>query len=117
MTEFTRHDLPADITVFAGEFDSQPLVFAHLLDEAPDLLLEHVEVIRDADPTRRLAVYFDPRTIAAIKTAAHPYTTLLLILPAAFDTLICPLVGSEHLIPLGVHRGTVPRMVARVERP
>jgi hypothetical protein len=35
MTGYVRRDLPADIAVFAGDFASQPLAFAHLLDAAP----------------------------------------------------------------------------------
>lgn len=112
MTDYTRRDLPADITVFAGDFESQPLVFAHLLDEAPDLQLEHVEVIQGAAPLRRLQARFSAETAQALIQAAAPYETLVLVLPAAHVGLICPLTASEHLVPLGVHRGTVPRMIA-----
>jgi hypothetical protein len=112
MSEFIRRDLPADITVFAGDFASQPLAFAHLLDLAPDLGLGHVEVVQGPKPLPRLAARFPEQTAARLLSDAAPYGTLILILPAAFDGLACPVVGSEHLIPLGVHRGTVPRMVA-----
>ena len=61
MTAFVRRDLPADIDVFAGDFASQPLAFAHLLDAAPALDLTHVEVIREAPPDARLGTYFDGR--------------------------------------------------------
>lgn len=112
MSGFTRLNLPADITAFAGDFESQQLVFAHLLDIAPDLELEHVDVIQSDNPLVRLGVYFDVKTAANIVAAALPYGTLVLVLPASYEGLICPVVGSEHLIPLGVHRGTVPKMVA-----
>jgi hypothetical protein len=111
MTGYTRRDLPADIAVFAGDFASQPLAFAHLLDAAPDLDLTHVEVIRDA-PDTRLAAYFEPRTVAAIRSAAGPRGTIVLILPAAHDTPDCPLGSTDRLTALGTYRGTVPHMVA-----
>jgi hypothetical protein len=58
MTGYVRRDLPADITVFAGDFASQPLAFAHLLDAAPDLDLTHVEVVQHPTPDQRLGTYF-----------------------------------------------------------
>jgi len=112
LTGFTRRDLPADITVFAGDFESQPLVFAHLLDLSPELDLGHVEVVQGPRPLPRLAARFGDDGAQRLLEAAAPYDTLVLILPAAFDGLICPVSGSEHLSPLGVHRGTVPHMVA-----
>jgi hypothetical protein len=111
MTGYVRRDLPADIAVFAGDFASQPLAFAHLLDAAPDLDLTHVEVIRDP-PETRLAAYFEPATVAAIRTAAGPRDTIILILPAAHDSADCPLGPPAHLTALGTYRGTVPHMVA-----
>ena len=47
MSGFTRHDLPCDIVVHAGNFAGQPAAFAYLLTHCPDLDLEHVEVIRE----------------------------------------------------------------------
>lgn len=111
MTGFVRRDLPADITVFAGDFASQPLAFAHVLDAAPELDLTHVDVIRDADPTRRLGLYFETSTVAAIRDTAAMRDTIVLVLPAAHDGPTCPLGPTEHLTPLGTYRGTVPRMV------
>jgi hypothetical protein len=112
LTGFTRRDVPADITVFAGDFASQPLVFAHLLDLSPELDLGHVEVVQGPRPLPRLAARFGAGTAQALLDRAAPYDTLVLILPAAFGGLTCPVTGSEHLIPLGTHRGTVPHMVA-----
>lgn len=103
MTRFTRHDLPADVAVFAGDFASQPLVFAHLLDEAPDLDLGHVEVIQ-SNHTARLAAYFSP--VPDLPTDR----TLVLILPAAYPGLICPITETTRLTPLGTRRGTVPHL-------
>lgn len=101
MTTYTRHNLPADITIFAGEFASQPLVFAHLLDVAPDLDLTHVEVIQ-TNHTARLAAYFSP--IPELPSDK----TLVLILPAAHPDPACPISETAHLRPLGTFRGTVP---------
>jgi hypothetical protein len=111
MTGFVRRDLPADIAVFAGDFASQPLAFAHLLDAAPDLDLTHVEVIRET-PETRLGPYFEPATVIGIRTAAGPRDTLILILPAAHDGPCCPVAATGRLSALGTFRGTVPRMVA-----
>lgn len=106
---FTRRDLPADIAVFAGDFASQPLVFAHLLDAAPALDLGHVEVIQQGR-TARLRAYFDAPTTAAL--ALDPADTLVLILPAAYSGLTCPLSQTPRLRALGTHRGTVPHLSA-----
>jgi hypothetical protein len=112
MTAFVRRDLPADIDVFAGDFASQPLAFAHLLDAAPTLDLTHVEVIRETPPDARLGTYFDGRTITAIRAEAGNRDTLILVLPAAWEGQTCPLGPTGHLTALGAFRGTVPRMVA-----
>jgi hypothetical protein len=112
MTGYVRRDLPADITVFAGDFASQPLAFAHLLDAAPDLDLTHVEVVQHPTPDQRLGTYFDAATVAAIRGKAAAKDTIILILPAAHDSAACPLGLTGHLTPLGTYRGTVPRMVA-----
>lgn len=104
---FTRHDLPADIAVFAGDFASQPLVFAHLLDAAPDLDLGHVEVIQSGREAR-LGSHFDEATVARLGTERA--NTLVLILPAAYDGLTCPLTTTPLLKPLGTHRGTIPHL-------
>lgn len=107
MTDYVRTNLPADIAVFTGDFASQPLVFAHLLDAAPTLDLGHVEVIQ-TNHDARLAAYFDPQTVATL--AAH--ATLVLVLPAAYDGLTCPLTDTAHLRALGLFRGTIPHLSA-----
>lgn len=108
MSGFTRRDLPADISVFAGDFVSQPLVFAHLLDVAPGLDLTHVEVIQSGHATR-LAPYFEP---SMVETLTRDAKTLVLILPAAFEGADCPVPATEHLAPLGLFRGTIPHLSA-----
>ncbi|MEX3016695.1 hypothetical protein [Gymnodinialimonas hymeniacidonis] len=105
MTSYTRRNLPADITIFAGDFASQPLAFAHLLDTAPDLDLTHVEVIQ-SNHTARLSAYFSP--VPTLPTDG----TLILILPAAHAGLACPVTETAHLTPLGTFRGTVPHLSA-----
>ena len=105
MTDYTRHDVPADITVFTGNFASQPLVFAHLLDACPALDLDAVEVIQ-SNTHARLMAHFDADVADTL--AAQSEGTLVLILPAAYDGLDCPLSETDMLTPLGRHRGTVP---------
>ncbi|MBY4894835.1 hypothetical protein KUL25_18920 [Rhodobacteraceae bacterium N5(2021)] len=108
MTRITRQDLPADIAVFAGDFASQPLVFAHLLDVAPGLDLTHVEVIQRSHGLR-LGAYFEGATVASLAAKGR---TLVLILPAAHEGVACPVVQTAHLTPLGSFRGTVPHLSA-----
>ncbi len=105
---FTRRDLPADITVLSGDIATQPLVFAHLLDEAPDMDLSHVEVIQSGHDAR-LRVYFDEATTARLSGAAP---TLVLILPAARPSLEYPVGETAHLTLLGTIRGTVSHLSA-----
>ena len=105
MTTYTRHYLPADIAVFTGDFASQPLVFAHLLDVAPTLDLTHVEVIQ-TNHRARLEAYFDTET-----ARGFPHSeTLVLILPAAHEGLACPVSETAHLRPIGTFRGTIPHL-------
>lgn len=111
MTGYTRHDLPADIVVHAGNFSGQPDAFAYLLGACDAIDLTHVEVIRDRAATR-LAARFDADTTAEIAIAAGAWNTIVLILPAAYDTLDCPLGDSAALPLLGIWRGRVPHMVA-----
>jgi hypothetical protein len=81
---------PISRSVFAGDFASQPLAFAHLLDAAPLLDLTHVEVIRDPRP-RPASALFRAATVAAIRHRRGERDTLILILPAAHDSAACPL--------------------------
>ncbi|WP_044006311.1 hypothetical protein [Jannaschia sp. CCS1] len=108
MTTYARRDLPADITVFAGDFASQPLVFAHLLDVAPELDLGHVEVIQSGHAAR-LRAYFE---VSVVRELADCAGTLVLILPAAFAGAECPVPETAHLQARGIFRGTVPHLSA-----
>ena len=114
MTGYTRHDLPCDIVVHAGNFAGQPAAFAHLLTACPELDLDHVEVIRDR-PATRLRARFADDTADEIAAVGGHWNTLVLILPAAYPGLDCPLRDSRALPYLGTWRGHVPHMVA--ERP
>jgi hypothetical protein len=111
LTGFTRHDLPCDIVVHAGRFDGQPAAFAHLLGACPELDLTHVEVIRDR-PATRLRARFSAETADEIAIAGAAWNTLVLILPAAYPGLDCPLRDTQDLPHLGTWRGRVPHMVA-----
>ena len=116
MTAYTRHDLPCDIVVHAGNFAGQPAAFAHLLTVCPALDLGHVEVIRDR-PATRLRARFEGDTADEIAVAGGAWNTLILILPAAYDGLDCPLPDTVALPCLGTWRGHVPRMVAQRPAP
>jgi hypothetical protein len=74
---------PAQIFVMAGQFQSQPMVFVHLLDVAPDLNLDHIDVICGGDPSKRLGHYFDPDTPALIRDQMGDMNTVILFLPGA----------------------------------
>jgi hypothetical protein len=107
--------LPAEIGVLAGRFGAhpgaQPLVFAHLLDIAPGLDLDHVEVIPHPGGETRLAAHFDDTARARIAAAAGGADTLVLILPDAFEGLDPPPLASARLTDLGPVRGQVRRLV------
>jgi hypothetical protein len=111
MSGYTRHDLPCDITVHAGHFAGQPEAFAHLLTACPELDLGHVEVIRER-PAQRLRARFDGDTADEIAAVGAAWNTLVLILPAAYPGLDCPLRDTRALPYLGTWRGHVPHMVA-----
>lgn len=114
MTSYVRHDLPADIAIFAGDFQSQPLAFAHLMDAAPDLDLTHVEVLQGGAKAR-LEARFGPDKAARIAARAKGWNTIFLILPAAYEALTCPVGPTPLMQDLGQWRGTVPRMLPRGE--
>lgn len=98
-----RH--PADIHLWTGDFASQQLAFAHLLDAADRagaaLNLDDVEVIAEGDRARRLAPYFD--TLPDLPSA--PITILLATPPG----VPCPIGDTPMLRYLGCHAGFVTR--------
>ncbi len=96
--------VPAEIAAFAGRFASQPLVFAHLLDEAPALELEHVEVCQGTGLRARLGGYFDEARVTGVLVALGADDTCVLVLPDAGS-----FAGSARLRPLGAFSGTVLR--------
>jgi hypothetical protein len=109
----TLRRLPVDIAVYAGLFGAfpaaQPLVFAHLGDVAPDLDLDHVEVVPAAGGDARLAAHFDAATVTRIRAAACDADTLVLLLPNAFDGPEPAQIASPRLRSLGSRRGQVRR--------
>lgn len=115
MAELRR--LPAEIMVFTGRFASQPLAFAHLLDTAPDLNLDHVEVVAPANARKRLSPYFEDAAVTRILDGAGPGESIVLILPAAFAGECCPLDATDHLAFLGALRGRVPHLVTGSSNP
>ncbi|MEL6587018.1 MAG: hypothetical protein AAFY65_08895 [Pseudomonadota bacterium] len=80
--------LAVQIDVFTGDFASQMLAYAHLLDTAeraglsPDM--DHIDVM--VPPTRqRLGAYFDDATVAEILDRGAGQA-LVLVLPGALVT-------------------------------
>ena len=82
---------PMGVSIFVGTFESQPLVFAHLLDLCPGLDFDHVEVICGVDPGPRLAHALTPQDAAAVEDALGLRTTVVMIFEAAMP------IGAERL--------------------
>jgi hypothetical protein len=95
---------PTRIAVYAGTFESQPLVFAHLEDGMPGLDLTEVEVIM-GDPRARLAHHFEPELAEALEDALGLNTTCVLIFPEAVPEGRLLPDRTDRLTGLGVHRG------------
>jgi hypothetical protein len=97
--------VPTRIAVYAGTFESQPLVFAHLMDEIPGLDVEHIEVIAGKDPGPRLAHAFDREVAEALEDALGLATTCVLIFPEAVPAGARLPDSTSLLSGLGVHPG------------
>ena len=95
---------PCRIAVYAGTFDTQPLVFAHLEDTMPGLDLTHVDVIM-GDPRARLAHAFDTQLAEALEDALGLATTCVLIFPEAIPPGRRLPDSTDRLTGLGVHPG------------
>lgn len=88
------------IGVLAGDFATQQLAFAHLLDVAPQADFDQVEVLaRPVD--RRLAHYF----AADDGPEATLEDTLILLMPGSG----VPLVRTDRLRVVGRYSGTITR--------
>ena len=97
--------VPTRYAVYLGRFESQPLVFAHLLDAFPPLDLDEVQVICNTDPRARLAHAFAPETAEAVEDAMGLATTCVLIPVEAVtgDTRLPE--ATDRLTWLGTHAG------------
>ncbi len=93
----------AEIPIASGCFASQPLVFAHPLDERPGINVDQIDVIQGANMRTRLGGYFPPTLITKILTEMEADDTLVLFLPKT------PLLTSAMLRSLGTYTGTVVR--------
>lgn len=88
------------IGVLAGDFATQQLAFAHLLDVAPQADFDQVEVL--AQPyDRRLAHYF----ATGDGPEAMLEDTLILLMPGSG----VPLVRTDRLRVVGRYSGTITR--------
>lgn len=98
---------PTRISVFAGRFDSQPLVFAHLIDSfGMDMDLEHVEVICRRDPTAPLRHVLSHVDACAVEDAMGLNDTCVMIYATALTPL--PEHGTDKLIHLATFDGHRP---------
>lgn len=101
--EPVRH--AADIHLWCGNFASQQLAFAHLLDEADRfgvaLDLDQVEVMIGPETNRRLAHYFETDPPHAPGPA-----TVTLALPSGTP---CPFANTGRLTYIGRFAGIVTR--------
>ena len=93
--------VPATIHLMGGDFASQPLAFAHLLDasEAQTTLLDfdHIEVLQKPFDTRLAHWHLpDPQT---------PHQTLIAFLPGSGG----PLQPTQHLETIGAFEGSLLR--------
>ncbi len=95
---------PARIAVYAGVFETQPLVFAHLEDAMPGLDLAEVEVIMH-DPRTRLAHAFETSVAEALEDALGLATTCVLIFPEAIQNGQRLPDATDRLTGLGIHPG------------
>lgn len=97
------------LAAYAGDFASQQLAFAHLLDWADkvgrSIDLDFVEVIGRAQFQTRLAHYFSSDVVAGLIDAAGGSDTIVLVT----DPEALPHASSAHLRFLGVHDGTLLR--------
>ena len=92
-----------ELPVAAGRFASQPLVFAHLLDEQPNLHVDRIDVIQGQNMRASLGGYFPPMLITQILTEMGADDTLVVFLPPSRA------LSSDRLRMLGTFTGTVVR--------
>ena len=98
---------PTRISVFAGQFDSQPLVFAHLIDAfGPDIEMEHIDVICRRDPAAPLRHVLTEVDAQAVEDALGLHDTCVLIFEAALKPL--PDQGTHKLLHLATFNGHRP---------
>lgn len=97
--------VPTRIAVYSGQFESQQLVFAHLLDTMPALDLTYVEVICGTDPRARLAHAFETAKAEALEDALGLATACVLIFPEAVPEGERLPDSTALLTGLGTHDG------------
>lgn len=98
------------LTVLSGNFASQPLAFAAILDAAGELGIDvdlaDVDVIRHAAPVR-LAHYFRPAIVARIETMMGEDNTAIILRPGPATQVPGFLASHPRLRRLGVFAGTL----------
>lgn len=86
--------------VFAGNFPSQPVAFAHLWDVAQsDFIADGVEVICNTDPAKRLRHYFSEADARKIEDGLGLRTTCIIVFATA--GLDIPSTGTDRLAFVG----------------
>lgn len=85
------------VTIYKGQFDSQPLVFAHIWDVAGGKGdLDHIDVICQSDPAKRLRHVLTEADARKVEDALGLWTTCVLVYGEAGITL-----KSGRLIEIG----------------
>ena len=101
----------ADIRVLCGMFDTQQMVFEHLLHvqlrDGAALDMDHISVICRTDPRPRLLHHFDEEIVQELEEALGLRTTVVLVLPGATAPQDRPLGTTEALADLGLWKGFV----------
>ncbi len=95
--------------MFVGDFESQQLAFAHLLDVADrtgrSIALDQVDVIQREPREVRLGHYFKPDTVGEVCARMASENTVVLVTDA--DAL--PHADTAHLRWIGVFEGSLVR--------
>ena len=91
------------IAVYSGSFETQPLVFAHLLDAWDAVDLGEVDVICRQDPSKRLAHAFPEELAMKIEDALGLDDTVVLAFDAGWAGVPPP--ETDKLRTLGTFAG------------
>lgn len=100
--------LSVTLSVFGGDFASQPLAFAHMLDTCPEIDLDAVDVLQ-GDIPKRLKGYFNAAERAQVERGLGARDTCIVVAPGAGRV---PEADTAHLTWLGRFPGHIIRVEA-----